>query len=459
MHKRPRHLRHGTLAAAVILALGPATAGASAFQLLEQSAQGQGTSFAGTATKWRDPATAFWNPAGMARHSESSFTAVGSAIDIEFDFTDDGSSLAGTGGAPFNAVPGASGEEQSDGGETAVVPAFYYINPINDRWTFGFAVNTPFGLESNFDDEWVGRYHATDSELITLNLNPSFAYRLNDRVSVGFGINVQYADATLENRIDPTAAGAAFFGGNTFGSGRGDPDDDTDAEVEGDSWGAHINFGFLADLTERTTLGLAFRGHITHSVDGNADFDHRNTAFATASQSADVFTDSGVDATLDLPETLTLSLSRDSARFDNVTFMGDLTMTRWSRLQAIEIEFDSNQPDSVEELGFDDTLRIAVGATWDVTPEWQLRTGVAFDESPVDDPAVRTPRIPDNDRRWFSVGVGYQPAGGDFTVDAGFTHIDIDDTAIDRTNAFGDQLTGEFESSVNILAVQGSWRF
>lgn len=454
MQSRAQHLRRGTLAATVMLALGPATASAAGFQLLEQGAKGQGTSFSGTATNWQDPATAYWNPAGMARHTERSIAVVGSVVDVKFDFEDDGSSLVDTGGLPFNDVPGASAEETTDAGETAFVPNLYYVQPLRGDWTFGFAINAPYGLESDYDPEWVGRYHAINSELVTINLNPSIAYRLSDSVSVGAGINVQYAEATLTSRVDPTAASGGAFGT------RGDPDDDTDAEIEGDNWGAGINFGVLADITPRTRMGIAYRGHVTHSVDADASFNHRNSNFETLfAEPNNVFVDTDAAATLDMPETLTVSVARDSTRLQDVTIMSDITWTRWSRLDELKIEFDSDQSDSVEELEFKNTMRVTLGATWDVTPAWQLRTGIAYDESPTRDSASRSPRIPDNDRRWLSFGVGYSAPGSDFEVDAGYSRLFISDTRIERTNAFDDELRGDYESSVDIVAVQGSWRF
>lgn len=442
-----------------MLAIGPGTAGAAAFQLLEQGAQGQGTSFAGTATRWTDPATAFWNPAGMARHTERSVTLGGSVIDVSFDFSDDGSTLnaGGMGNLTYDQIPGAEAETDTDAGETAVAPSFYYIQPWSNDLTFGFAINAPFGLESNYDPEWVGRYHAIHSELTTINLNPSLAYRLNDQVSVGAGVNLQYAEATLTRRVDPNAAGAPF--GQTFGSTRGDPDDDSDVEIEGDNWGAGINLGVLADITERTRFGISYRGHVTQSVDADASYRHRNAQFETFAEANDIFVDADAAATLDLPETLTISLARDLSRLPDVRIMSDLTWTRWSRLQALEIEYDSEQPDTEETLAFRDTTRFALGATWDVSPAWQLRTGLAYDESPVADRTTRSPRIPDNNRRWASLGIGYHPPGSDFEVDVGYSRLSISDTRIERANEAGDVLRGDYDSAVDILAVQGSLRF
>ncbi len=462
MQARGKQFRVHVLAAAVAIGVGaPVTAQASAFQLLEQGAQGQGTSFAGTGVNWEDPATAFWNPAGMNRHDQRSATVVASVVDVSFDFSDDGSTLnAGdAGNLTYEQLPGADATESTDGGETAFVPNFYYVHPLSDDLTAGFAVNVPYGLESDYDEEWVGRYHATNSELITINLNPSIAYRLSEHVSLGGGINLQYAEATLGSRLDPSAVGPQFFF-QDFNSVRGDPNDDSDVVVEGDNWGAGLNLGVAAEINEQTRLGITYRGHVTHSIDGDVSYNHRNETFEAANEKGNVFVDADAAATIDLPETLTISYSGRPATFGNdVNFMGDLTWTRWSRIDSLDIEFDSKQPDTSESLDFNDTLRLALGAAWDVSDNWILRTGIAYDEAPVDDKATRSPRIPDNDRRWFSVGFGYHPAGSNFEIDAAYSHLRISDTSIERTNEFGDVLRGDYDNSVDIVAVQGAWRF
>lgn len=444
-------LQRSALAGLMAGALVPTGAGAAGFALIEQGAKGQGTAYAGNAVTPDDPATVFFNPAGMARMEGRSSAAAAHVIAPSFDFSDDGSTMpAFTGGGPI------AGEESSDGGETEFVPNLYYVQPVNDRWTFGVGVNVPFGLTTDYDPEWVGRYHAVTSELATLNVNPSLALDLNDAVSLGVGVNVQYADATLSNRIDSEtvciAAMVAPCGGTA-----GNPDDDSSVEVTGDSWGYGFNLGLLADIADRTQLGIAWRSRVQHTLEGEADFSYGTAGFETFAQSGNVFVDTDAEASIDLPETLTVSVRHEPV--ERLAVLTDLTWTRWSRLEELRVEFDSDQDDSVTPLNWENTLRAALGFTWQHSEALQLRTGIAYDESPVPSAQDRTARIPDNDRRWLSVGFGYRPLGTGWEWDAGYSKLFISDTRIDNTNSTGHTLTGDYDSDVDIVSVQGTWRY
>ncbi|MDZ7787758.1 MAG: outer membrane protein transport protein [Halofilum sp. (in: g-proteobacteria)] len=119
----------------------------------------------------------------------------------EADFENNGSTSAT--GSPLEAPLSGSNGTTDD---SALVPNFYYSTPLNDTVSFGFGINAPFGLTSEYDDDWVGRYHATNSELQTININPSIAFQATDKLSLGFGVNYQSIDATLENEVDSFAA-------------------------------------------------------------------------------------------------------------------------------------------------------------------------------------------------------------------------------------------------------------
>src|SRR5712692_5753668 len=148
-------------------------AGAAGFQLLEQNASGLGNAFAGTAAVAEDASTIFFNPAGMTRLPGSQLVIVASGIRLSAKFHDAGSSAAlGT-------------NEGGDAGDWAVLPILYYAMDINPSWKFGLGVNSPFGLKTEYDSQWIGRLQGIKSELQTININPSLAYRISDTVSVG----------------------------------------------------------------------------------------------------------------------------------------------------------------------------------------------------------------------------------------------------------------------------------
>jgi len=453
-------MRVGTIGRTALLlasaAMLPIPAGASSFQILEQSPSRLGTTFAGTASTADDATTVFFNPAGMAKLDGAQFTVGGNAIIVDSAFDDQGST-AGDGTGLERPLPGGEGETDEPG----LVPNFYYTQPLNERWTFGLGVNAPFGLSSEYDDDWQGRYHATESALAVLNINPTFAYAVNDRLSVGFGVSYQHADTTLENEVDSFNACRQAGGGTgtcaAAHGGPGNPGADSSSEIEGD------DDDFVADIsvhwqpTERTAVGVTWRQGATYDLEGEADFSAsascRQDPFCSGALAA---LDGDIEARAELPDTLTVSLSHEvDPRW---TVHGDFAWTQWSSLQSIPIDnTDSGQNVNTLELEYDDTIRLALGATYSPAGPWTWRAGIAHDESPQEDEEFITPRIPDADRTWIGAGFNYAWSD-DLSLDVGYAHLFVDDVTIDRVEQ-GNRLKGEFEATVDLLAAQANWRF
>ncbi len=101
---------------------------------------------------------------------------------------------------PLGIAPG--GGNGGDAGDWALVPAGYLAWPISDRLSIGVGLSAPFGLATEYDATWVGRFQAVKSEIETINLNPSIAFKVNDMVSLGFGVNCQTIEAELSNQTN-----------------------------------------------------------------------------------------------------------------------------------------------------------------------------------------------------------------------------------------------------------------
>lgn len=453
--------RHSTLATAFMAALLPGLATAASFQILEQSPALQGTSFAGTASSATDASTVFFNPAAMSMLDGSHFTAGGNLILPEAKFDNDGSTAA-TGTALEQPLSGPN--DTTD--ETGFVPNFYYVRPINEQWTFGLGVNAPFGLTSSYDDDWVGRYHATDSELTLLNINPTFAFRASERVSLGIGLNYQRIDATLENEVDSFSAcvGATGNAANCVGGGfgtavtPGNRSQDSSSKVEGDDENFTLDLSVLFQVNQATRVGAVFRQGGDFTLDGDINFDRSDACNTNAGCTAALDASEGdIEADVEIPDTLTVSISHvlDS----RWTLHGDVAWTQWSSIDEVEIVAkDDGQVINTLDLDYDDTMRYAFGATYSDGGPWTWRGGIAFDEAPQTDPEHQTPRVPDQDRTWLSAGFNYA-VSPTASIDFGYTHILVDDIDVDITNDQGHTLTGDFDASVNILAVQGNWTF
>ena len=208
-----RRLRTAGIAAVMGAGLiTSSAAGAAGFAIIEHSAQGMGNAFAGGGAVAEDASTVWFYPASMVRLGAQVQTS-GHYIAPTFDFTDGGSQqVAGAARIPLLPTTPTTASADKD----AIVPNFYYVRPINDWIHFGLAVNAPFGLATDYGGNWRGRYQAIKSEILTIHANPALAFRFNEQLSIGVGVNVAYIDAELTNAIDFTAvclnsAGAGYF--------------------------------------------------------------------------------------------------------------------------------------------------------------------------------------------------------------------------------------------------------
>lgn len=461
----PRRIHRGALAVCIAAAI-PGTASAASFYIIESSPSRLGNAFAGTASAADDASTVFFNGAGMTRLDGPTVQLGGHYIMPEADFENDGSTTA--------AGTSLSGDDGNTD-ESALVPNFYYSTPLNDTVSFGLGINAPFGLSSSYDEAWVGRYHATDSELETININPSVAFQATDRLSVGFGVNFQSIDATLEKEVDSfaacfsaaTAPVAAGGGGLSdaaananCGAAHGGPGNraaDVSSKVTGDDRGVGIDLSMLYEFDADSRIGVSWRQGVHYTLEGDVNFSQSDKADSCA---ADPFcngatADGNVSADVELPDILTVSATHgigDDWRLD-----ADIAWYEWDSIQELRIERPNGQEVSTLELEYDNTVRYALGGTYTGFSGMALRAGVAHDESPISSEETVTPRIPDGDRTWLTVGATFD-LSEQASVDVGFAHLFVDEVEVDNTEQ-GNTLRGEFDPTVNILSVAGNWRF
>jgi long-chain fatty acid transport protein len=429
---------------------------ASGFALLEQSASQMGNSFAGGAAFASDASTVYFNPAGLTRVPHQLVGAV-HAVRPSAKFNGSATDLLG------NTVSGGNG---GDAGELSFVGNLYYNLPLGNDLYFGMGINSPFGLATEYTDGWKGRYHAIESELITVNFNPSLAYRISRKFSVGAGLNLQYIDAKLTQAIDqgslcrpalmappPAGIGADFptANANCNGLGLTPQGNDAQAKVKGNNWGGGYNVGLLIEPTDSTRIGLAYRSKVKQQLTGNARFRNADPLF-TANN---VFVSTDASAKIDLPQTASLSVYQDFGA--NWSVMADATWTGWNTFEELRVEYDSFQPDTVVDENWNNTMRYALGVDYRPTSSWTLRAGAAYDETPIPNATHRTPRIPGEDRIWVSVGLGYRISQA-LTVDVGYAHLFIpDDPKIDHSTPTTGSINGEYDGEVDLLSAQLVW--
>jgi len=425
---------------AVLVAHGSA-AGAG-YAVVEHSVRRLGTAYAGGAAAADDASTVFYNPAGLTRLPGSQLVAGTHLVLPSARFRNEGSTdLTGL---------SLSGGGERNAGSAIPLPNLYFSRQLSDRSHLGLGLFSPFGLSTQYDDDWVGRYHAVKSDLISLNINPALAWAVTDKLSLGAGINAQYIESELSNAID---FGTIF--GSLGAPGMAPQQNDGLVTFKGDSWSWGYNFGALYQFSEKTRGGVAYRSAISHTLKGDAKFSGVPSLNPTGR-----FLDTGVRADIRTPDSLSVSLWHSFT--GKIAAMADITWTNWSKLDELRIRFDNPaETDAVTTFRWEDTLRCSLGAAY-MPGAWAFRAGVAYDESPVSDAAHRTPRIPDNDRIWIAGGLGYQLCDS-VSLELGYAHLFVKDAEI-RKNAAGEDrlrgaLVGSYQGKVDIASAEVSWRF
>ena len=417
----------------VLFGAASRSAGAAGYALIEQSITGLGRAFSGSAAVADDASTIFFNPAGLTNLSRKEMNMGLNLIGPRAEFSDRGSNVNGT---PL------IGGDGNNAGELAAVPNFYYAHPLNDKTVVGIGVGAPFGLVTDYGDSWQGRYHAIRSDLLTININPSIAFKATEKLSLGFGVNLQYIDLELSQ--------AANFGVLT-----GTPQqNDGRVRLTADDWSWGYNLGMTYQFTEATRMGVSYRSKITHDLKGDGEFRIPDNAQATASALG--FEDGKIDGGVTLPETLSVALLHQLT--PKLALMADATWTRWSRFEELRINSDVDRLNSVKAEDWDNSMRYGLGLEYQANDRWSWRAGVAYDETPIPNAQRRTPRIPDSDRTWIAVGASYQYSDN-IVLDAAYSHIFMKDTNIDDTDSNGNQLLGKYKNSVDIVGVQLRWYF
>lgn len=455
MKKSP--VKVSSLALAISLAGFSNQTFSSGFALIENSASGQGNAFAGAAAYAEDASTIWFNPAGMMKLKNDQIVVAGHFISPKSSFSNGNSTAAAALGSP----PLTGGGD--DGGTNALVANFYWVMGLSDDMKIGVGVTTPFGLKTEYDDSWVGRYHAVETDLKTININPSIAYQVNERFSIGGGISLMLAEVTFTSVVDFGSLCYAALN-PTICNGQGNTPQGADgfADLTGDNfsdvgWG--VNLGLTYDFTPDTTLGVAWRSETKIKAKGDANFSV--PASAAFAPSGGLFLNTGLSADVTLPQTFSLSVAHD---LDKWKLLADITWTGWSSFDELRIKYDNPlQPDSVTTEDWNDTFRYSIGADYTVSDKWTVRGGLAYDETPIPNAERRTARIPGNSRTWLSVGGTYN-INTAFIIDVGYSHLFISDTPINNTfessvPTLAATLNGTYKASVDILSAQLRWNY
>lgn len=424
---------HKTLIASAV-AVASLNAHSAAFQLNETSASGLGRAFAGEAAIADNASVVSRNPALMSQFDSPQLSVVATYVDPGVDV--EGVSAPDLLGENFDVK-----RMDTDGVvPPAVIPAFYYVKPVNEEFAWGVGVNSNFGLASVYDDDYVAGSIGGTTDLLTLNANLSGSYKVNEKFSLGIGLNliygeaelIRHAGAVLENGISHPVLGELV------------PPVPSEAEIirmEGDDLAFGWNIGATYDINENNRIGFNYRSA------SEVDFDGNFTSVSGVAQAGHL--------AIDLPEIFEFSgyhkVTSKTALHYSVMYSG------WSSFETLEAytHADPSTPVFTKEESFNNTMRYAFGVTHKYTMDLTLRAGIAYDESAsTTHPSIS---IPDSDRKWLTVGGTYKLKENS-TIDFALAYVDGDEVYVSEQDALLDTV---LESAPQLAPIIGDtqWQY
>ena len=408
------------LSAIAVAAAFASTAHAAGFMLTEQSAGSLGRAYAGAGVDGTDLSGVYYNPATMVLHKGTAIQMGFVGIGLNLDYV------------------GENGETANGRNKSQAIPHGYLVHQINDKVWFGLGMTVPFGMGTEYDDDWAGNKHGISATILTFDLNPNFAFKLSEKFSVGFGASIQYAQADL--KIRKSFANVPPITGVTEG---GELSAESEIDADSIAWG--WNMGVMWSPVENFRVGVSYRSKIKHDAEGDFTLDRAqfgnnsvsgNDLLEMSQQfgqlSPELATQLGTlgtvlnmqsfdgYATVTAPAWAMASVAWDVN--DLVSLYGTFRWTDWSSFDQLDITTNVDDVGGNIPNKWRDTYLGSLGMDLRLTDWWTLRGGIAYESSPIANPRTRTAIIPDADRWWFAIGSSFKWSDS-FQTDVSFAHL------------------------------------
>ncbi|MCE7525518.1 OmpP1/FadL family transporter [Alloalcanivorax xenomutans] len=409
----------GAILVGSALSLAVSSAMGSGFSVSYQSVSALGTAYAGSGVLSEDASNQWYNPATLAGLKKAQVTVTGHQVWIDTDFKADG--VGGPGN--FKDV------------EPFVGSAFLAV-PINDTMTFGLGLTAPFGTKIEYQNGWgnavapgitSGDFYAQESDVKTVNINPSLGIQVTDKLNLGVGVSYQTIDADLQNAA---------------------------TRLEGDDDAVGWNVGLTYQADDNNRFGVAYRSKMEYTVDGDITFHPTPTNGLPASMKFDGKAD------IDLPASLQLSYAGNMT--ERTQLLLGVEWMEWSDLSTLDVKHSGPAPlpnPAVENFDWENTVRYSLGLRHTLTNDTVLRFGVAKEDS-TQGTSNRSAASPDSDRVWVTLGAGFKPTDN-MSIDVGYAHIFVSDADIARQDTINGKppISGTYELDANVVGAQLNYTF
>ena len=417
-------MKNVKLAAAIAAALSAVagTAHAAGFQLTEQSALALGRAYAGVGVDGTDISGVYYNPATMVLHKGTKVQGGGVLVGLNLDYADK-----------------KPGNDQNGRGSEQFVPHGFMTHQINDTTWVGLGITVPFGMATEYSKNWARKDHGTDAEIMVIDFNPNVAWKLTDRFSIGAGVSLQYADATLGIGADVV-------------NPEKDVNDSIRGELKVDTWAWGWNIGAMWMPLDNLRFGVSYRSEVRHTAEGDLKVSGVGGSTATSPLKG---VNGKYDGSVEMSAPAWAMATAAWDVNDMLSLYATFRWTDWSSFKSLDIESSGLNAASMGVISgimgnnliasddkktligmlegvsagmqhitndWRDTYMGSLGADLRVNDFWTLRGGVAYETSPIARPQTRTAIIPDANRWWFAVGSSFKWSK-QFQTDVAFAHL------------------------------------
>ena len=357
-------------AAAVMAVCAASAAHAAGFMLTEQSAGALGRAYAGAGVDGTDISGVYYNPATMTLHPGTSIQAGFVAVGLDLAF--EGNDGVTTENGQYN---------------TQAIPHGYISHQLTDSVWLGLAMTVPFGMGTEYKDDWAWNNRGISAEVLTFDFNPNVAWKVSDKLSLGAGMSIQYAKADLKKRSYVSSLRA-------FANG----------EVDADSIAWGFNAGLMWSPLDNLRFGVSYRSRVNHNADGDMTISDAGSLDAVQPGLAGELKTLPATATLSTPAWAMATAAWDVN--DLLSLYATFRWTDWSSFKDLTIK--TAVDNTTIQNNWQDTYLVSVGADLRFTNWWTFRAGIGYETSAVDDPKYRTSIIPDADRLWLALGSSFK---------------------------------------------------
>ncbi|AQS36967.1 long-chain fatty acid transport protein [Shewanella psychrophila] len=406
---------------AIAVTLASTQAMAAGFQLNSQSATGIGRAFAGDAVIADNASVLSRNPAAMALFDEKQLSMGLTYADVEVQVND--VTHGGT-GLVYGSV--------DDAAEAKIIPNFYYINPVNDKFAYGVAMFSNFGTGTDtteLSNNIIGGGQIPapidllgKTEVTTINFNLSASYRFNEHFSVGAGVDVIYGEGTL------TRGGAVPTGGDPVHM------DLVDVDADGVAFGGIV--GAVYEINADNRFGISYRFSPEMSADGTVNY-------------------GGIDyEEINIPMPDIFQVAGFHQLTDKFAVHYTAQLSTWGDFDEISV----SDPGDVQlkHYAWDDSWLFSVGGTYTLNDTWTLRAGYMHDQGVVGE--LSSISIPDSDRNWYTAGATYN-LSKHTSLDFGIAFVRGEDVSLTEMSALVNDIHANTRSDATYYSMQYNYKF